>query len=68
MALVDLETGDDDIYSIFETQSSVNLQDNESFRKLLVSAQGSRPTTSRNIPMRNLGTSIGVNYEIFPVI
>lgn len=64
MAMVDLEGGDDDIYKLFESQPSINLQDNESFRKLLTSAQGSRPTTTRNIPMR-IGSSTGVrNYQI----
>lgn len=62
MAMIDLETtADEDIYSIFESNSTYKLEDNESYRKLLASAQGTRPpSTARNLTMR-LGISTGVS-------
>lgn len=59
MAALDLDNNEDEIYSLFESKSNFNLQDNESYRKLLQSAQGNRPNSSRNIPLR-IGTSTGV--------
>lgn len=59
MSALDLETNEDEIYSLFENKSNFNLHENESYRKLLQSAQGNRPNSSRNIPLR-IGTSIGV--------
>lgn len=62
MAALDFEkTGDEDLYSMFDSEPTYNLQDNEVYRKLLMSANNnSRSTNKQSMSMR-LGTSSGVS-------
>lgn len=64
MAAVNFETtGDEELYSMFDSDSTFNLQENENYRKLLMSASSNRNSARQSVSMR-LGTSSGVRIKL----